>query len=53
MFRENPRRISAPALPEQIAFRFCAFDLSLFSFSALESDPFHQNDELDKIPTLP
>ncbi len=24
-----------------------------FYFSAMESDPFHQNDELDKIPGLP
>jgi hypothetical protein len=27
--------------------------LALFRFGAMDSDPFHQNDELDKISDLP
>ena len=26
---------------------------AMFRFSAMESDPIHQNDELDKIPDIP
>jgi hypothetical protein len=34
---------------------FCPIFVSslVFHLSAMESDPFHQNDELDKIPSLP